>query len=252
MTDRVVIQFHGTNGWFDSDIGCTSCISLHHDNNVFIFDAGTGIRRLDPIAVKNKSVVIFLSHLHLDHSVGLHFLQRFNPQSVKIIIPSDLVSSLQTLIAPPFTRGFSKTPYPVIIEGVYPGEYQQDSLFFSAHELLHSTSVFGYRLKINGKVFSYCVDTKLCPGLNAVAAGADVFVCDCGLKQGQRTDSRTTHLTPEEAVCIANKARVGSLVLTHFGCTRYTSAEARLELLYLSKSVFGKLLIARDGMCLEL
>lgn len=251
MTNHVEIQFHGTNGWFDNDIGCTSCVSLHCNNRVFIFDAGTGIRRLDPNAIRSKRVVIFLTHLHLDHSVGLHFLQRFRPHSVRIIIPNDLVSSLEVLIAPPFTGGFTKSPYPVIIEGVSPGEYRRDSICFSAHRLLHSTSVYGYRLRIGEKVFSYCVDTTLCPGISAAAAGADVFVCDCGLKRGQNLNSHS-HMTPEEALCVADKAGVGRLVVTHFGCTRYTSSKARLELLNLSTKLSGELLVAYDGMRLVL
>ena len=80
---------------------------------------------------------------------------------------------------------------------------------------------------------------------------ADVFVCDCGLKQGQYPDSRP-HMTPEEAICIADKAGVGRLVLTHFGCTRYTSSEARLELLDLPERLSGELLVAYDGMRLLL
>lgn len=251
MTNYAKIQFHGTNGWFDNDTGCTSCISLHHEDCIFIFDAGTGIRRIDPNDVRDRKVIIFLSHLHLDHSVGLHFLQRFRPHSVKIIIPSDLVSSLKVLIAPPFTGGFAKSPYPVIIKGVDPGEYRQDSITFSAYKLLHSTSVFGYRLRIGEKIFSYCVDTKSCPGLNAAATGANVFVCDCGLKRGQNSDSHS-HMTPEEALYVADKAGVDRLVLTHFGCTRYTSNEERLELLDLSERLLGELLIAYDGMNLLL
>ena len=251
MTNLAEIQFHGTNGWFDNDRGCTSCISLHHNDHVFIFDAGTGIRRLDPNAVRDKSVVIFLSHLHLDHSVGLHFLQRFSPYSVKIVIPNDLVSSLEVLIAPPFTGGFTKSPYSVAIEGVHPGEYQQDSFCFSAYKLLHTTTVFGYRLKIGEKVFSYCVDTKPCPGFSAAADGVDVLVCDCGLKRGQYSNLHS-HMTPEEALCVADKMGVGRLVLTHFGCTRYTSSEERLKLLNLSERLSGELLIAHDGMRLLL
>ncbi len=251
MTNPTEIQFHGTNGWFDSDVACTSCISLHHEKSIFMFDAGTGIRRLDPSAVRGKDLFIFLSHLHLDHCVGLHFLQRFRPNCITMIIPRDLASSLESFISPPFTRGFAKSPYPVSIEGVELGEYRQDALCFSAYELLHSTSVYGYRLRIGEKVFSYCVDTRVCPGVSAAAAEADVFVCDCGLKPGESSDCRL-HMTPEEALCIAAQAGVGRLVLTHFGCTRYTSTEARLELLALSEGCSVELVVAHDGMRLVL
>lgn len=250
MTSQVEIQFHGTNGWFDSDVGCTSCISIHTGDTVYIFDAGTGIRRLDPFAIEGKSVVLFLSHLHLDHCVGLHFLQRFNPRCVRIITPCELTESAKLLIGPPFSSGFAKSPYPVSIEGVRPGEYE-GSTTFSAHRLVHSTVVLGYRLRIGDRVFSYCVDTEVCSGLSAAAAGADIFVCECGLKQGQCSEQRN-HLTPEEGISVAAKARVGCLVLTHFGYTRYASMEERTRLLCLSDRLPAELLIAYDGMRLTL
>ena len=59
-------------------------------------------------------------------------------------------------------------------------------------------------------------------------------------------------MTPEEALCLANKAGVRRLVLTHFGCTRYTSNEERLKLLNFSEKLSGELLIAHDGMILVL
>lgn len=247
MTNKTEISFHGTNGWFDSELGCTSCLSIIQDDLVLIFDAGTGIRRILPELVKGKDIIIFLSHLHLDHSVGLHFLQRFQPRSLKIIIPQDLAEYLRILIAPPFTGGFIKSKYSVTIQEVATGEYVDTKLHFSAHKLVHSTTVFGYRLYLEGKVFAYCVDTKMCPELIKAASNAEILVCDCSVKNEIQKNEHF-HMTPNEAMSLAECAEVKRLVLTHFGCTKYICCEDRLELLKLSNRFSGELLIANDGM----
>ena len=55
----------------------TSCVSAEWDNETVIFDCGSGIRALgNELLEKNKDhkvVHIFISHLHLDHVVGLPF-----------------------------------------------------------------------------------------------------------------------------------------------------------------------------------
>lgn len=247
MTNRAEIRFNGTNGWFDSDIGLTSCVSIHINNDVFLFDAGTGIRRLEPEALAFKNVTIFLSHLHLDHSVGLHFLQRFRPHSLRIVVHAELAQALETLLAPPFTTGFESSPYTVDVLGVNEGGHHNGDLSFSVHELQHSTTVLGYRMIIGDKVFSYCVDTGPCAGLSSAANGSDVFVCDSGLQRGQQSNDRG-HMDPEDAIRIAEDSGVRRLVLTHFGCTRYTTIFERLNLLELSEMLSGELLIAYDGM----
>ncbi len=48
--------------------GNTSCFSLEYPDRIVVFDAGTG---LDQILWKGKPVHIFLSHLHMDHVMGL-------------------------------------------------------------------------------------------------------------------------------------------------------------------------------------
>jgi len=250
MTD-VEIVFHGTNGWFDNDSGCTSCISIHHKNRVLLFDVGTGIRRLTRESVKGKNVIIFLSHLHLDHTVGLHFLQNYQPESIRIYVHIDLLSELKALLSGPYTKGFEDSPYSVVVEGVVPGISRHETYVFNAYDLNHSTPVLAYKVQIEHKIFSYCVDTKLCEGLRLAAEEADVFVCDCGFMFDEAIDKRV-HLTPEEALSVAKESNVSRIVLTHFGCTRYNSNEDRLALLECLGADFGEVVIAVDGLRMRL
>ena len=63
--------------------GDTSCVEIRTENNLFIFDMGSGLRNFGEEMLKEKStpknVHVFLSHYHWDHIVGfLSFKPLFN------------------------------------------------------------------------------------------------------------------------------------------------------------------------------
>ena len=64
--------------WVTSTVGGnTTCFEVGiSEKEVFIFDAGTGIRELGKklISEKNLKIHIFISHFHWDHIQGLPFL----------------------------------------------------------------------------------------------------------------------------------------------------------------------------------
>ena len=56
----------------------TSCISAEWDDQIVLFDCGSGVRAFGMDLLKrefipNKELHIFISHLHLDHIMGLPF-----------------------------------------------------------------------------------------------------------------------------------------------------------------------------------
>ena len=57
--------------------GNTSCVELQANNNVIIFDMGSGLVNLgDYLFKKNiKNFDILLSHFHYDHTCGLPFFK---------------------------------------------------------------------------------------------------------------------------------------------------------------------------------
>lgn len=77
------VKFWGTRGSIPSPGsqtvkygGNTSCIEVNDDfGNVFVFDAGTGIRKLGLDLAKRKIKIIhlFISHTHWDHIQGFPF-----------------------------------------------------------------------------------------------------------------------------------------------------------------------------------
>ncbi len=55
--------------------GNTSCVELHINKKVIIFDMGSGLVNLGDYLLKNniKNFDILLSHFHYDHTCGLPF-----------------------------------------------------------------------------------------------------------------------------------------------------------------------------------
>lgn len=53
--------------------GNTSCLELRYDDQLLIFDAGTGIRPLGKALNNDKKIHLFLSHTHWDHAIGFPF-----------------------------------------------------------------------------------------------------------------------------------------------------------------------------------
>ena len=71
------IVFLGTNGWYSTGLGNTPCILVESEKFYIILDAGDGIYKLDNYIKKDKPIIMFLSHLHMDHIIGFHILNKF-------------------------------------------------------------------------------------------------------------------------------------------------------------------------------
>ncbi len=84
----------GTMGWMPSDRRETTCFACRSGEDTFIFDAGTGLRRLlQPehahLLAGSGVVHLFLTHYHLDHVCGLAYLPGVLPGRVLVIHAPD-------------------------------------------------------------------------------------------------------------------------------------------------------------------
>ena len=77
--------------------GNTSCVQVEHNDTCLVLDGGSGIQRLGAtLDEKYKEVHLLLTHLHIDHTMGLgFFLPLYNPHvQVHIWGPATTVESL--------------------------------------------------------------------------------------------------------------------------------------------------------------
>lgn len=220
------IIFLGTNGWFNTSVGNTTCIFLESKKYYIILDAGDGLYKIDRFIRDEKPIYLFLSHFHLDHITGLHSLNKFNfSQGLKIYGYEGMKEILNKIICSPYTVALDELPYSVRLFELKEGE--QDLPFFvECQPLVHSVPCFGYRLRMNNKIIAYCPDTGICKNAIKLAENADLLLCECSLKVGQSKQD-WPHLNPQTAAQIAKKASAKKLALVHFNPHFYPTLSDR-------------------------
>ena len=87
---------------------------------------------------------------------------------------------------------------------------------FSFIETLHSLPCLAMRIETEDGLFVYSGDTEYFDGLAEFAAGADLFLCEANLLEGEGGGIPANHLTAAAAARLAAAAGVKRLLLTHF------------------------------------
>ncbi|MGA5321156.1 ribonuclease Z [Streptomyces seoulensis] len=96
-----------------------------------------------------------------------------------------------------------------------------------------------------GQRFAFVMDTRLCPGVHALADGCDLLVIESTfLDEDVTLAEEHGHLTAGQAATVARDAGVRHLVLTHFS-QRY-SDPAEFERQARAAGFEGELTVARD------
>lgn len=93
--------------------GNTPSLELRYENQLIIFDSGTGIRPLG-FTLKNETKInLFISHFHWDHILGFPFFRPLYREGVEIHIWSPQRNAREL-----FNQIFAKEFFPVHIEEV--------------------------------------------------------------------------------------------------------------------------------------
>lgn len=219
--------------------GNTSCIALAHgaEPPTLVLDAGTGLQELSPVlrgAPFRGSVL--LSHLHWDHTHGMPFFRGGLQEGhrVDVYLPeqgADPEDVLARVISPPH---FPIRPKQLgsgwAFRAIEPGHRELEGFSVLAMEIPHKGGrTFGYRVSGAGATVAYLPDHSplaLGPGPQGLgvyheaavtlASGADLLIHDA-----QHTALEMPrlgflgHSAVEYAVGLAERCRVGRLVLFH-------------------------------------
>jgi len=250
---KITITFLGTNGWYSTETGNTTCVLIDTDEYAIICDAGNGLRLLDQ-HLKNfdKPVYLFLSHFHMDHITGLHLLAKYRfIQGLEIVCYRGGWAILDQIICQPYTIAFKDLPFITNCIQLNTGRHDRFPFGLVCEELVHSSRCYGYRFEINSKVITFCTDTGCCDAVLKLGKDADVLITECALKSGQ-TNPEWPHLNPEIAAQMAKDAGAKQLVLMHFDAHVYQTLNDRQEAEGDAKKVFPQTTAATDGMIIRL
>jgi ribonuclease BN (tRNA processing enzyme) len=217
------LLFLGTGDVFNNDRYWSSFLV----NNRLLFDASPIVKphlRRENVALEAIDV-IFISHFHADHILGLPFLlfayahgtQR--SRDLTIVGPPGIEERVHLVTDPSLPGMLSRDAgYRLLFREARDGvEDVVAGVKYIAREVVHVPHFpcFGYRVEIDGRTFAYSGDSTLCDALVDLAAGVEVFVLECSLWDDSDAGP---HMRPDDIRAL--RRRLGStprFVLTHLG-----------------------------------
>ena len=227
--------------------GNTSCVEVRAGSHIFIFDAGSGIRRLGRELAKEFGdrpidATLFISHTHWDHIQGLPFFQTAYSASnrIRILGGSGTAATLRTA----FKNQMASIHFPVPLShlvGLEPvGELAGERALLNGVRirtiaLNHPGGCTGFRVEAGGASVAYLPDHEpyrsvtISGKLAAIARAEDLsaelteFVRDCDLlildSQYRRDEYPARvgwgHGCLDDSIELASRANVGELALFH-------------------------------------
>lgn len=218
--------------------GNTACVEVCCGPHRLILDAGTGLRPLGRALVADGVQVnadILLSHLHLDHIIGLGFFAPIYRRATRLRIRAGHTSTeelrqvLSSSLSAPFMPDLldaARATIDIVAFQTGSALTLHPGLEVATAALNHPGGTTGYRITWAGKSVAYLTDTEHTPGspdanVAALAKDADLLIYDTSFTdQELKTRRGWGHSTWQEGVRIANAAGAGRLVLFHHDSDR--------------------------------
>lgn len=209
----------GCSGSVPGPAGPASAYLVEHDGFRLLLDLGSGAfgalqRHLDPAAVD----AVVLSHLHADHCLDLTAMvvhRRHGPGGllprIPVLGPAGTHDRLALAYGPDDRVGLRDV---FDVATVTPGQRDLGPFRLRFERVNHPVETHAVRVTAGGRALAYSGDTGVSEGLVAVAADADVLVCEASFVDGHRNPP-DLHLTGREAGEHAAKAGAGRLLVTH-------------------------------------
>ena len=238
----------------------TTSLALRFDDALFVFDAGTGLARLgrEPfrrlIPPGDRPIHLFLTHLHLDHTVGLTFLPALWSNPTVVHVPAHDGAgaeagpeAFRTVFGGPFfPLGFDDLLPDISLETVGPGETRVEGVRISARQQDHPGGSLGYRVE---DALALITDAARDSGAAEFANNVRVLLHEAWIGEPAGPDAESAglngHSSAEDAALVAKEAEVGELLLCHLPPAdedRYAGMLAR------ARTIFPRTEICFDGL----
>lgn len=241
------------SSWPDSKRGAPAC-ALEVDGALFLIDAGEGCTRAMAATGLDWRAVdaVLLTHYHNDHVSGLiPFLFALHvfpgrEKPLTIFGPpglADYMDAQRGALAP----WLANMPIPVNLREIG-NENRIDltgAVTATAFEVMHKKVSVGYRIEHAGRKIGFSGDSSMCEALIRIASDANLFVCESGYPDEKLN---TDHLSWSQVGQVANQARVGQLMLTHFG----ENADPSALVERIGERYAGPVTLGYDGLQIEL
>ena len=233
--------------------GATSCYRIRAGDQEIYLDAGNGI--LDAAIEPNTRITVLLTHMHLDHIIGLPFFAALGQKNRRVDIYAKSCAGLtgkeaiNRLIAPPFwPLKLEQYPADVFFHELPEKNFSLGAVEVDFMEGTHPLGSTIYRLTHGGKSLVYATDFEHTPeGCDALARFADG--CDILFYDAQYTDGEYEkyhgygHSTPSFGLKVGTEANAKKIILVHHAPQRTDEELAAMErefAAYKDKILFAK------------
>jgi phosphoribosyl 1,2-cyclic phosphodiesterase len=221
--------------------GNTSCVQITHGKTCIILDAGSGIQRLGRFLSPDiREIHILLTHLHIDHTMGLGFFSPlYNPNVVVHLWgPSassePLLNRLRRYFSPPlFPVRLGDLPNHPIIHELDSEAFFIDEVRVQSEYICHPGPTLGFRISVGDSVLAYLPDHELqlgsCNFPNdpewtsgyEIAKSADLLLHDGGYTAKEYvTKLGWGHSSVRDAIAFAKMCGAKKLGIFHHEPTR--------------------------------
>lgn len=246
------VHFLGTTGYHPNNRRHTACLMVPELG--VIFDAGTGIFRARDL-IQTEILDIYMSHVHLDHSVGLTFLLDVlfdkNVNQVRVHMSNEKMSAIKEgLYHPllfPVEPNYEFTP--IVEDQVVVSEMGYSIYPFG---LEHPGGSHGFLLRHQEKSLAYVTDTTADVDADYVdkIRDVDLLIHECYFKDGTEDYAKLTGhscLTPVAEV--ARKANASRLILVHINPLDESDHPLDLDSV---RPIFENIEVAEDNLVVEI
>lgn len=221
--------------------GNTSCVQVTYGDTCIVLDGGSGILRLGKYLNPDiREIHVLLSHLHMDHTMGLGFFTPLYNPNIKVHLygPSTsnepLVNRLRRYFSPPlFPVRLSELPSHPIIHELNNCQFSIGQVEIRSDYICHPGPTLGYRLTADKTVIAYMPDHELQMGSAnfpndpewtsgfEIAKGADLLFHDAAYTSKEYVSKLGWgHSSVRDAIAFGKMCKVKRLALFHHEPTR--------------------------------
>jgi len=223
--------------------GDTTCIEIRtQEDEIIIVDAGSGIRRLGNLLIREKRDRLFMvfTHAHWDHILGFPFFKPAYQRGTVIEmfgcpLAQESIQGMisRTMVAPYFPVNFQDLQADISYHEACESSFSIQSLTVTPIAISHPNQGYGYKFTENGRSFVFLTDNELGyrhpGGLHfrdylSFSRGADLLIHDAEYTEEEYQETRKWgHSVFTDALRLALEAKVKTFGLFHHNQERTDS-----------------------------
>lgn len=238
--------------------GNTSCILLECGDEALCFDAGSGFADLCGGCLRATRLHILISHLHIDHIMGLYLLSASCAPEIHLYGGGEnFKKQLETAMGRPYWPLELCKSKRVTIHEITDGKpfflSGSDNIRISTQQGNHPGGCLLYRADLNGVRITHALDCEMekdvFPRLAEFAKDSDLLIWDANFTDADKQPG-WGHSTWDEGLTLGRAAGAKKILMTHYSRDYTDSFLQRQE--ELAQRENSACIFAREGMVIEL